>query len=132
MGHRKDALVFALQGDLGAGKTTFTQGFLSGLGIRKRSGSPTFIIFRKFIVHSAWYQSVYHVDAYRLKKPRELAVLGFKEMLSNPRNIVLIEWAENIKSVLPKGTIWLRFAHGKNENERILKSSIKWPHRFLV
>jgi len=119
--------VFALQGELGAGKTTFVQGFLRGLGIKRRSASPTFIIFRRFrigrkslVVSRQSFRNVYHVDAYRIKKPRELLALGFKEILSDPQNIVLIEWAENIKRILPKETTWLRFAHGKKQNERTI------------
>ena len=127
---RKNATVFALEGDLGSGKTTFVQGFLRGLGIRRRSASPTFIIFRKFAIHSRKkirdpireenFKNVYHVDAYRIKKPRELLALGIKEILSDPQNIVLVEWAEKIKKILPKNTNWVRFRHRKKENERIL------------
>ncbi|MDP2598961.1 MAG: tRNA (adenosine(37)-N6)-threonylcarbamoyltransferase complex ATPase subunit type 1 TsaE [Candidatus Liptonbacteria bacterium] len=116
----KHALVFALTGELGAGKTTFIQGFLRGLGIRKRSASPTFVIFRRFMVHSSWFKHVYHLDAYRIKKARELAALEFKEILDDPRNIVLIEWAENIKKILPKKIYKIKFHHGKKENERTL------------
>ncbi|MBU6500438.1 MAG: tRNA (adenosine(37)-N6)-threonylcarbamoyltransferase complex ATPase subunit type 1 TsaE [Patescibacteria group bacterium] len=119
----RGALILALSGELGSGKTTFTQGFLRGLGIRKKTTSPTFIIFRRFAVKSTWFKNLYHVDAYRLKKPRELAALGFKEILRDPKNIVLIEWAENIKSILPKNALWLRFHHGKKENEREIKFS---------
>lgn len=131
----KYARVVALLGDLGAGKTTFTQGFMKGLGIRARILSPTFIIFRKHRialrstnslkpvptgrqVKAKSFSSVYHMDAYRIKDPKELTVLEFEKILENPENIVLIEWAEKIKQVLPKDTMWVRFEHGKKENER--------------
>ena len=138
----KKAAVFALTGELGSGKTTFVQGFFLGLGIKRRATSPTFIIFRRFRISGSSVpprprsgrgspkggkgqvssvRSVYHVDAYRIKKPSELDVLGLKEILRDPQNIVLIEWAENIKEVLPKSTIWLKFHHGRKENERIVK-----------
>ncbi len=115
---RRHAVVLALSGELGSGKTTFAQGFLSGFGIKKRSASPTFIIFRKFIVHGSWFKNAYHVDAYRIKKPRELGALGFGEILSDPRNIILIEWADQIKEILPGDSIWLKFHHGRRESER--------------
>lgn len=127
---RKSARVIALSGDLGAGKTTFVQGFIQGLGIKKKALSPTFIIFHRFAIpkvisHKLKIRSLYHVDAYRVKNSKGLAALGFDEILLNPENIVLIEWAENIKKILPKNTSWLRFKHGKRENERSLTFSKK-------
>lgn len=105
------ALVLALTGDLGSGKTTFIQGFCKGAGIKKHITSPTFIIFRR-------YKNIYHVDCYRIQRPQESLKLGFKEIIANPRNIVLIEWAEKIKKLLPWKTIWINFDYGKKENER--------------
>lgn len=121
------ARVIALSGDLGAGKTTFTQGFAKALGIKHRIVSPTFLIFRNYSLRSSLrasakqsYKNFYHVDVYRIHNPKELDVLDFKHILKDPHNIVLIEWADKIKKILPKGTIWVRFEHGKKENERIL------------
>jgi tRNA threonylcarbamoyladenosine biosynthesis protein TsaE len=114
---RKRALVIALQGDLGAGKTTFTQGFARGLGIKRRMASPTFIIMRRFALPRS-SGNIYHIDAYRLKKLDSLEVLGFKEILADPKNVILIEWPEKIKKILPRQTIWLKFQYGKKENER--------------
>ncbi len=106
--------VFALTGELGAGKTTFVQGFLSSLGIRRRAASPTFILMRRF-------GNVYHVDAYRLKKPQELEELGFKEIVADPRNIVLVEWAEKVGRLIPKNAVWVKLKHGRKENERVIE-----------
>ncbi len=116
----KGAFVIALNGELGSGKTTFVQGFVLGLGIKKRATSPTFIIFRRFAISHSQFANLYHVDAYRIKNPKDLATLEFDAILSNPKNIILIEWAENIKKILPKNTLWVRFRHGKGENERLL------------
>ncbi|MDE2018764.1 MAG: tRNA (adenosine(37)-N6)-threonylcarbamoyltransferase complex ATPase subunit type 1 TsaE [Patescibacteria group bacterium] len=124
------ATVIALQGDLGAGKTTFTQGFLRGFGIKRRAVSPTFIIMRRYEISrrrrmengerrtGPHFKNLYHFDAYRLKKAENLEALEFKLILSNPENLILIEWPERIRKILPKGTIWLKFTHGKKENER--------------
>lgn len=109
----RGASVLALSGELGAGKTTFIQGFLRGLGIRRRAASPTFILMRRF-------GNLHHVDAYRLKKPAELTRLGFAEILRNPRNIVLVEWAERAGKLIPRNAIRIKFKHGKKENERII------------
>jgi len=107
----KKGLIFAFSGDLGSGKTTFIQGFLKGLGVKNKVTSPTFVIMKH-------YKCAYHIDCYRLRKPAELTNLGFKEFLNKPKSIFLIEWAEKIKRILPKDTIWLEFKHGKKENER--------------
>jgi len=122
---RRGASVIALSGDLGSGKTTFVQGFCKGLGIKKRAISPTFIIFRRFAIprvisHKSKVSNVYHIDAYRIKKTSELSALGLCDIMKNPKNIVLVEWAENIKKILPKGTLWVRFRHGRKENVRTL------------
>jgi len=116
---RKNALIFALSGDLGSGKTTFVQGFLRALGIRKKITSPTFVLIKNSpIPQLSNYQRAYHIDCYRIKKSKELLDLGFKEILSDPQNIVLIEWPEIIRRILPKNTIWIKFEHAEKENIR--------------
>ncbi len=116
----RQALVIALVGDLGAGKTTFVQGFLKAAGVKKRITSPTFVLIKNYLItQSPNYRHIYHIDCYRFKKPQELLKLEFKEIVDNPQNIVLIEWAEKIKKILPKkNVIWLKFDYGKKENER--------------
>ncbi|MCX6702356.1 MAG: tRNA (adenosine(37)-N6)-threonylcarbamoyltransferase complex ATPase subunit type 1 TsaE [Candidatus Wolfebacteria bacterium] len=114
----KNALVLALSGDLGSGKTTFTQNFLRHLGVKQKITSPTFVLLKRYKIYDLRFKNAYHVDAYRIKNPKEMDVLGFKEILKNPRNVVLIEWAENIKKILPRNTIWLKFEHGEKENIR--------------
>ena len=122
--HRKHARVLALVGDLGAGKTTFVQGFAKALGIKNRMVSPTFLIFRKYgtsirqPADNFQFRYFYHVDVYRIQKSSELNALGFKKILSDPQNIVLIEWADKIKRILPKDTIWVHLEHGRHEKER--------------
>lgn len=61
------------------------------------------------------------MDCYRLKKPEELLALGFKEIIHDPKNLVIIEWPELMKKYLPKDAIRLSLKHGKNKNERIIK-----------
>lgn len=114
----KKAFILALKGDLGAGKTTFTQGFLRGLGVRARVNSPTFVLMKRFRLKNKRFKNVYHLDCYRIKKPKELLGLGLKEIFDNPENIVLIEWPERIKRVLPKETRKIVFKHKKKESER--------------
>lgn len=124
----KSALVLALKGDLGSGKTTFTQGFIRGLGIRKKITSPTFVLFKSYKLQAKSYKlkatshkRIYHIDCYRLRQAKELMDLGLKEILVNPQNIVLIEWPEKIIKHLPKNAVQIEFKHGEKENERIIK-----------
>ena len=126
----KSATVIALSGELGAGKTTFTKAFLKFLGVREAVTSPTFILFRpyplpqsfklKAISYKLPFQMAYHIDCYRLEDPKELLRLGLKEMLANPRHIVVIEWAERIKKYLPKSAMWLTLKHGPKKNQRCI------------
>lgn len=130
-GGQKTATTFALQGNLGAGKTTFVQGFLKGLGSKKRVTSPTFVLMRRHKLGGGpttstasgtrkKFKNVFHIDAYRLKKPEHLAALELSVILNEPGNIILIEWPEQAKGFLPKNTTWVGFEHGKREDERII------------
>lgn len=118
--HRRSAVVIALTGDLGSGKTTFVQGFLCGLGVRRRATSPTFVLIKRFKLHVSGFKNVYHADAYRIKASSELVKLGIREIFSDPHNIVLIEWAERVRHLLPKRAIRISFAHGARINERTI------------
>jgi len=118
---KNQALIIGLQGDLGSGKTTFIQGFAKGLGIKRNLTSPTFLIIRNYKLLTTYYKLLYHIDCYRIKKAKELTVLGFKEIINNPTSLVLIEWADKIKRILPKKMIWIKFEHGRKENERIIR-----------
>lgn len=97
----KVGTIIALYGDLGAGKTTFTQGLAQGLGIKDKIISPTFILFRSYPIPNTKGQLV-HIDLYRLESLDQIQSLGIKEVLENPQNIVVIEWAEKLGNLLPK------------------------------
>jgi len=98
----KTATIIGLEGELGSGKTRFVQGFAKGLHIRQRLTSPTFVLMKK-------YKNLYHIDCYRLNKSKDLLDLDFKEIISNPKNIILIEWAEKVRKILPRNLIWIKF-----------------------
>ena len=114
------ATVVGLMGDLGSGKTTFAGGFARALGIKKRMLSPTFIVFRRYALYDLPFKNFYHVDVYRIHDINEAHALGFVDILSDSRNIVLIEWADKVKKILPKNTVWLQLKHGEQSNERLL------------
>jgi len=140
--HSVGATVIALIGDLGSGKTAFTQGFIKSLGIKTHVPSPTFVIYRKYPIlgsrtskRSGRYQEVrlpkdfkniYHFDLYRIQKPKEIIDLNFKKIIKNPENIVLIEWPKAIMKYLPKDTICIEFDHGKRVNERVVNVKCKY------
>lgn len=127
---KNGATVVVLSGELGAGKTTFVQGFFRGAGIKKRAVSPTFVIMRRYrLAPGKKFAHILHIDAYRLKNAKQLAPLAFGAMLADPKNLLLIEWGEQIKSALPKNAPWLKFRHGKKENERTI--TIKGPAKRL-
>jgi len=109
----KTALIIGLEGELGSGKTTFIKAFAKGLGIKKRLTSPTFILIKN-------YRNFYHIDCYRIKSYKDVGALDFLEIISNPKNIVLIEWAEKIKSILPRNIIWLKFKIVSEKERKIV------------
>ncbi len=119
------AQVIALVGELGAGKTTFTQGFLEGLHIQGHYTSPTFVIMKEYAVvekdNQEGIKKVFHLDAYRVTA-RDILDLGWEEIISNSQNVVIIEWADRIKEIIPVKAIWLNFSW-LEENKRKIESN---------
>jgi len=113
---KNKSLIIGLRGDLGGGKTTFTQGFAKGLGVKDKITSPTFVIFKKYSFDGG---NFYHVDCYRIRDAADLAELDFNEVLKSDKNIVMIEWAEKIKAILPEDTIWMDFKYLNNNQRKI-------------
>ena len=113
-----NAFVVALTGELGSGKTTFTKTLLRTLGVRGRVASPTFIFSRRYRSQLKYYENIWHFDVYRLNSPKEVREIGLKEAVSQDKNLVIVEWADKVKGLLPRGTIWVEFKHGVKSNER--------------
>ncbi len=137
LGGRSNAFVVALSGELGAGKTTFVQGFVRGFGLRRRIVSPTFVFIRRYALQRTKnsakggsasggkgqgirFANFYHVDAYRVRSKKDLVGLGLKEIFADSGSLVLVEWAESVKWLLPKDAVWVRMRHGEHENERVI------------
>ena len=128
---RRQAVVIALTGELGAGKTVFLRGFARGLGIRRRIVSPTFILARRYRIPKHEIRSMkseirnksqvqnskletryfWHIDAYRLRESKDLSSIGFSEIIADARNVVAIEWADRVRSAVPKDAVWVSFRH---------------------
>jgi len=115
---QQKAAVFCLYGDLGAGKTTFLQGFGEGLGIKKIQ-SPTFVIMNKFLLKNNEFKFFYHFDCFRIEDPKEIINLGFVEIAEDPQNIVAIEWPEKIEKFLPTERIEIVFKIVDNQCRKI-------------
>lgn len=111
------ALVIGLVGKLGSGKTTFAQGFAKGLGIKGNVLSPTFVLMKQYALKKAAFRNFIHVDCYRLDNQEELVPLGWRDMVKNPQNLILIEWADRVLAALPRSFIRITFNH-LNETSR--------------
>ncbi|MCD8053798.1 MAG: tRNA (adenosine(37)-N6)-threonylcarbamoyltransferase complex ATPase subunit type 1 TsaE [Lachnospiraceae bacterium] len=89
--------IYCLDGDLGVGKTVFTQGFAAGLGVRGPVNSPTFTILQ---IYESGRLPLYHFDVYRIADPEEMDEIGYEEYFFGD-GVCLIEWACQIGELLP-------------------------------
>ncbi|MEI8343850.1 MAG: tRNA (adenosine(37)-N6)-threonylcarbamoyltransferase complex ATPase subunit type 1 TsaE [Candidatus Moraniibacteriota bacterium] len=132
--------IICLSGDLGAGKTTFTQGLLRGLKIKGPYTSPTFTIVKEYTAPRNKKQKtknklsektqkktttynlipnsyrIFHIDAYRITS-KDLLELGFADFAGQKKSIVIIEWPEKVKKIIPPNAVWINF-QWVNEKER--------------
>lgn len=130
----KNACVVGLSGDLGTGKTTFTQSVAKLLGIKGKIKSPTFVIMKRYplknphpaspLVRGRGFKNLFHLDAYRLKNAEELEILGWKEIISNPDHLVFIEWPENVKKAMPKKHHKISITHTKEGHRNFKIKSV--------
>lgn len=114
--------VIGLIGDLGAGKTTFSQGFAKGLKVKEKITSPTFLLMHQYQIPNS-EKIFYHLDLYRLEGEINIKEIGLDEIFKNPDNIILIEWADKIKNRLPIKTLLLNFKK-ETEDSRVIESQI--------
>lgn len=111
--------IIALYGELGTGKTQVVKGICSALGVKDVVNSPTFIIVNEY--SSDKIPFIFHFDLYRMRTTQEVINIGFEDYLGR-NGLILIEWPELIKNILPSSTknIYLSY-NGNNENSRIIK-----------
>lgn len=140
------AQVLCLEGNLGAGKTTFTQGLLEHLGAAGPYTSPTFIVMKHYesgthIAHRAsrsanqsnttihdsssticdtrsTIHDIYHIDTYRVAE-QDILNLGWEEMLTDPANVIVVEWPERIKQIIPASALRIKFEWLSEEQRKI-------------
>ena len=119
-----DKSVVALIGELGTGKTTFTQGFAKGIGIEDHVISPTFKLVSEYNCND---QILYHIDCYRLNTPEEFLNIDGEHYLNPPRGITIIEWPERIELYWSNDWTYIYFHHIPDKpNSRLIKISGKF------
>ncbi len=110
-GNGEMAQVVALDGELGAGKTTLTQRIAKLFGVQADVISPTFTIMKKYETNDKNFKNLIHIDAYRLDKEDELTNLGWSEMLRDKDNLIIIEWPERVANLIPQNSIVIKLEH---------------------
>ena len=110
--------VFAFVGELASGKTTFTQGILKGLNFDKPVTSPTFTLVNEYYAKFP----VIHIDCYREDGQQRWIQLGINDYMDE-ENVVIIEWADKMKSLLPINTIQIQFSHKSINSREIFLST---------
>jgi len=118
--------VIALIGDLGSGKTTLIKGLAQGLGVKETITSPSYVLMKTYKPTKKKINHLIHVDAYRLQSAQDLIDVGLNDWLSQPGSVTIIEWADQVKEILPKNTIVIKLKLGQENNQRIIKSNVKF------
>ncbi|MBR2831049.1 tRNA (adenosine(37)-N6)-threonylcarbamoyltransferase complex ATPase subunit type 1 TsaE [Candidatus Saccharibacteria bacterium] len=111
------AKVIELLGDVGAGKTTFTRGLAEGLGIKEPVTSPSFTIMKSYA--SPTGKTLVHYDFYRLPDPGLMAD-DLADSLNNSNNIVVVEWADTVESILPDDRIIIKIAYNDDGTREVI------------
>ncbi|MEX0652195.1 MAG: tRNA (adenosine(37)-N6)-threonylcarbamoyltransferase complex ATPase subunit type 1 TsaE [Candidatus Paceibacterota bacterium] len=103
---QKTATVVGLYGDLGAGKTTFTKALARALGVDETVTSPTFVLEKIYSLanqkQARGFSQLVHIDAYRLEESKELKQLNWNTYIVDPKNIIVVEWADRVAEFLPE------------------------------
>jgi tRNA threonylcarbamoyladenosine biosynthesis protein TsaE len=115
LAHAGDLLLLA--GDMGAGKTAFTQGFARGLGVTEQVVSPTFTLARQY---DGTALRLNHLDVYRLDHLQEAIDLGLSELIDDDAGVTVIEWGDVVIPTLPADFLEIRLAFGFDDDERLL------------
>ena len=122
--------ILALQGELGSGKTTLVKGLAEGLGLPPEViTSPTFTLVNEYPLPSHPHLStLIHIDCYRLPaNSSEITELGLWDYWQRPQVLIVIEWPERLKKILPPHTYWLSLKQGRHPSHRLIQS-FSSPH----
>lgn len=117
------AIVFALDGPMGAGKTVFTKGLARAIGIKEEITSPTYDLEHTYYLISKTYNLI-HIDAWRMENSNDLKLTGFKQKITD-KSVLAVEWADRVADEIRKYNedaiiVWVKINYGKGESERNL------------
>ncbi len=115
--NNQTATIVVFSGDLGAGKTTLIKEIGKHLGVLHDMQSPTFSIYKKYPTNGIVWNYLIHGDMYRLDSGDDMKKLGWDELVSDPGNIICIEWPEKISEIIPEHAIFIDLKH-ISEKER--------------
>lgn len=113
------ATVVTLSGDLGAGKTTFARAFARAFGIEEEITSPTYVIEKIYKPSTGPFERFIHVDAYRLNGAHDLEVLGWRELLQESGDLIVVEWPEKVEGAIPQDAIRIALELSKDDSRTI-------------
>lgn len=111
--------ILYLYGDLGSGKTTFVKGIASGLGIKSRIISPTFVVLRTHLTSNKKIKKIYHLDLYRLENKKEVENIALDDLFSDTDTITIIEWPELLSEYQGKNIYKITFSYGSENTRKI-------------
>ena len=118
---KKDsATVVTLSGDLGAGKTAFTKALARSFGIEEEVTSPTFVIEKIYALPRGAFQRLIHIDAYRLNGAHDLDVLGWRELLQESGNLILLEWPEKVEEAIPADALRISLEYIDEHTRKVM------------
>ena len=119
---KNTATIVALVGDLGAGKTTFVQALGRELGITETMQSPTYVLMKKYQTTNSKFQTLIHIDSYRLEDSKEFTALRPEQFLQDQKALVVVEWPEKVAGALPPADLTINFSSdGAKEVERYIE-----------
>lgn len=114
------ATLVTLSGELGAGKTSFTQAFAHALGIEDHVTSPTFVLEKVYALpEGKGFTHLVHIDAYRLKNGSELGALGFDALVQDPQTLIVLEWPEMVEDTLPLADVSITLVVREDQSRTI-------------
>lgn len=122
--HKETAIVIALNGVLGAGKTKLVKGLAEFLGVKEKILSPTFVLAKEFDCHRGPFTKIWHLDLYRFDKYTDLKALDWQDIIKDKNNLILVEWASKFKELVSDYEVTFKVTGEQKRNITINKRII--------